>query len=115
MALNHGVIEEDVGIDRLQEYPVGVRHFVEGAADRDEVGEKLVGVMEVVAEKMAVDFSKAGAGVAAMEEAEEPPLYLSAASGHVLERCTWRERLRYFLLGIRYRSILQKRMTDEIE
>lgn len=47
------------------------------------MGEKLVGVVELVAKKMAVDLGKVGAGVAAVEEAEEPPLYLSAASAHV--------------------------------
>ncbi|KAL0387357.1 UNVERIFIED_CONTAM: hypothetical protein Sradi_2617500 [Sesamum radiatum] len=47
------------------------------------MGKELVGVVKAVAEKVTVDFTEAGSGVAAVEEAEEPPLHLSAAaSGH---------------------------------
>lgn len=53
------------------------------------MGEELVGVVEVVAEEVGVDFQEVGSSFAAVEEVENPPFHLPAASSaaaHVILR-----------------------------
>lgn len=70
---------------KLLKDTVGIRHFIEGAADGDEMGEELVGVVEMVAEKVSMDFSEMGSGFPAVEKVEEPPLHrLPGSSVHAL-------------------------------
>lgn len=50
--------------------------LVERATDGDEVSEELIGLVEVVAEEMAVDFGQSGSGFLAMEKLQELSLHL---------------------------------------
>lgn len=70
---------------KLLKDKVGIRHFIEGAADGDEMGEELVGVVEMVAEEVSMDFSEVGSGFPAVQKVEEPALHrLPASSVHAL-------------------------------
>lgn len=69
---------------KLFEYEIGVKHFVKSAADGDKVGEKLVGVVEMVAQEVSVNFSEVVSGFPAMEKVEESPFHtLDAACAHL--------------------------------
>lgn len=66
---------------------IGISHLVQGATHRDEVGEDLVGLVEVVAEDVGVYLGKLGSGFPAVEVAEDSPLRLPAHSAHLLAVC----------------------------
>lgn len=82
MALDHGVEEDDVWVVGLGEDASGVGHPVEGAADGDEVGEDLVGLVEAVAEEVGVDLGESGPGLAAVEEPQDGSLRLEIARAY---------------------------------
>lgn len=84
MALDHGVEEDDVRVLGLGEDARGVGHPVEGAADRDEVREDLVGLIEAVAEEVGVDLGEPGPGLAAVEEPQHGSLRLQIARAYPL-------------------------------
>lgn len=84
MALDHGVEEDDVRVVCLVEDANGVGHPVEGAADGDEVGEDLVGLVEAVAEEVGVDLGEPGPGLAAVEESQDGSLRLQVARAYSL-------------------------------
>ena len=82
VALDHGVEEQHVGVLGPVEDAPRVAHFVNGAADGDEVGEDLVGLVEAVAEEVGVDFGELFAGFVAVEEAEYSPFDLATRLAH---------------------------------
>lgn len=82
VAFDHGIEQKDVGVLELTKDEVGIRHFVEGATDRDEMGEEKVRLVEVMAEEVGVDLGQFSSGVMAMEEAKDSPLRLPATSAH---------------------------------
>lgn len=68
MGFDDGVEEEDVGVVGVGEEARGVRDSAEGGADGDEVGEDLIGLLEAMAEEVAMDFGEVTAGLAAVKE-----------------------------------------------
>ncbi|KAL5996332.1 hypothetical protein ACLOJK_026409 [Asimina triloba] len=91
VALDHGIEEEEIWVLGLDEEKACVRHFAERGANTDEVGDEEIGLVEVSAEEMGVDFSEVGAGGAAMEEAKDVALCFppaAAATAHQIDIST---------------------------
>lgn len=60
------------------------------------MGEKLVGMVKLVAEELSVDLSEVGSSFPSMEEVEEAPLHhLPVASSHGLLRILLRVTLKF--------------------
>lgn len=57
-----------------------IRHFVKRRAYGNEVGEELVGVVEMMAKEVSMYFSESGSSVTTMEKAEKLPFHLLPAS-----------------------------------